>query len=172
MAIETNPTTGFLLKHLMRLPAANSLTLFRAAFGNAWLVQHSANRRRIGPIITRDSDVAADQTGETTLALFCVRRQPDVEMPFVSVGRVERNDVAIIDETVSKFHAFFKEIDGVMTVQDARSRNGTFVDDQAVAARGTGPPTPVKRGQSVRFGSASTVFLDAAGVFDLISKMR
>jgi hypothetical protein len=144
-------------------------------FGDAFLILHSGSHaKELGPMRTRDArqDENADDkiTGETQILVFALRRQTGSEHPFVSVGRVDGNDVAIVDETVSKFHAYFKEggPNGGVLVQDARSRNGTFVDDKPVAARGSGPPSPVARGQSVRFGSVSTVFLDAAGVFELL----
>jgi hypothetical protein len=103
------------------------------------------------------------------LLLFPVKRLPTSQFPFVSIGRLEGNDIALGDPTVSKFHAYLKADDnGAFTLlQDGRSQNGTFVDGQQVAQRHVGPPTMLVSGQNIRFGSVSLTYLDAASVMRL-----
>lgn len=105
----------------------------------------------------------------TELFVYPVRRRPQSELAFVSIGRLAGNDVAIRDDTISKFHAYVKpDASGMFTLlQDGRSRNGTFVDGTRVARRGEGDPVPLRTGQHVRFGSVSMSYLDAASVLQL-----
>jgi hypothetical protein len=92
--------------------------------------------------------------------LPCVRR-PESKNPFVCVGRLQGNDITINDPSVSKYHAFVREAQrDCFVIQDAKSTNGTWVDNVAVAARGEGQPLPLRSGQNVRFGSVATTFLD------------
>jgi hypothetical protein len=46
----------------------------------------------------------------------------------ITVGRASTNDVWVEDQTVSNAHASFQRDDGVWTVVDLGSRNGTFLD--------------------------------------------
>lgn len=91
---------------------------------------------------------------------------------FVSVGRTRRNDVVIPDVSLSKFHAFFVEEDGVYLLQDARSRNGTFIGAARVASQGEGPPVAVRSGARVRFGAVELTFLDAAALRALVRDLH
>ncbi len=90
---------------------------------------------------------------------------------FVSVGRTRRNDVVIPDVSLSKFHAFFIEQDGGYVIQDARSRNGTYVGSQRVNAQGEGPPMTLRSGVRVRFGAVDLSFLDVTGLRSLVSDL-
>lgn len=87
---------------------------------------------------------------------------------FVSVGRTRNNDVVISDVSLSKFHAFFVTEGGVMKLQDARSRNGTFVNGVPVSAQGKGPPTTLRSGARVRFGAVDTTYLDPSSFHTLL----
>jgi hypothetical protein len=104
------------------------------------------------------------------LRFFPVRRLPTSQFPFVSIGRLEGNDIALGDPTVSKFHAYLKADDdgAFVLLQDGRSQNGTFVDGSAVAQRHVAAPTLLVSGQNVRFGSVSLTYLDAASVMRLV----
>lgn len=104
--------------------------------------------------------------------LYPVRRRADSDLAFVSIGRLAGNDLAVRDDTVSKFHAYIKadpDAEGAFVLlQDGRSRNGTFVDGVRVARRGEGPPTVLRAGQHVRFGSVSMSFVDATALLQLV----
>lgn len=64
------------------------------------------------------------------------------------VGRNPTNDCRIADATVSSFHCELEFVDGVLTVTDLKSTNGTFVDGRQVAE------SVVAAGQTLRLGSA------------------
>jgi hypothetical protein len=100
--------------------------------------------------------------------VFRVKRAPRSRFDFVSVGRNEGNDVVLPDASVSRFHAFLRELpDGSVVVQDVRSANGTFVGGQPVPKQGEGAPLPVRSGEAIRFGDIHGVIVDAAGLVTL-----
>lgn len=115
-----------------------------------------------------DVIAARESIGEITL--FPIRRDPKSPFPFVSIGRLDGNDIALGDDTVSKFHAYVKadKHGNFVLIVDGRSQNGTFVDGEAVAQRGSdGAPTILHPGQVVRIGSVQLTYLDAASVWRL-----
>ena len=89
---------------------------------------------------------------------------------FYSVGQTRNNDVVIRDVTVSKFHAFFQDAeDGKgFVLLDARSTNGTFVNEARVPRQGLGTPVPVRSGDKVRFGGVELSFMTAADLCALV----
>jgi hypothetical protein len=143
-------------------------------YGRAFIVTHGKPPHPVlAPMRTRD-DISREHpaedevTGELRIVVFPVRQRPSSLHPFVSIGRIDGNDIALADETISKFHAFIIESpDGSFVLQDARSRNGTILENAPVPPRGTGAPVPLVSGQTIRFGGVSTTFLDAPGVLDL-----
>ena len=89
---------------------------------------------------------------------------------FYSVGQTRNNDVVVRDVTVSKFHAFFQDAeDGKgFVLLDARSTNGTFVNERRVPRQGMGAPVPVRSGDKVRFGAVELSFLTAEELCELV----
>ena len=79
----------------------------------------------------------------------------------MTVGRTSNNDIVVSDVSVSRFHAFMKQEDGVYSVQDMASTNGTTVNGANAPARGAGPPSPVKPGDTICFGQVQLTFTDA-----------
>ncbi len=75
----------------------------------------------------------------------------------VTVGRGEDNDVVLADPAVSRHHARFHSRQGTIVLTDLESRNGTFVNDVAIAEAILGP------GDRVRFGGATFVVDRPAG---------
>ncbi len=165
------PPEGLPVTLFAQRPGVRSAETLRRAHGDAFLVQHAQPRSApTGPMRTRDMHADDEHTGEVVFLIFAVRRQEASAHAFVSVGRIPGNDVILRDETVSKFHAFFREGPGLV-LQDGRSRNGTFVDDEPVPPRGAGPGVAVAAGRVLRFGSVSCVLLDAKGVSDLVTRL-
>lgn len=120
-----------------------------------------------GPMRTA-SDLGRARTLELETFVVPVVPQPGSQLPFVSIGRLEGNDIEIADISVSKFHAFVRVVDGVALLLDANSKNGTFVNDAPVATRRAGAPTALVSGDRVRFGSVTTSFVDAAALHTLV----
>ncbi|MBI4605186.1 MAG: FHA domain-containing protein [Planctomycetes bacterium] len=55
-----------------------------------------------------------------------------LEKDRTSIGRDERNDVAIHDDIVSSFHAAIVRVDGEHWLEDAGSKNGTFLNGERI----------------------------------------
>jgi hypothetical protein len=117
--------------------------------------------------------VREPDTGEITIGVFPLRKQLESTHPFISIGRTDDNDIAIHDETVSRFHAFvrYDHVRCRWLVQDARSKNGTTVDGAVVARRGDGDATELRPGSLVMFGSVSLHFADAGELYQLIKRV-
>jgi pSer/pThr/pTyr-binding forkhead associated (FHA) protein len=80
----------------------------------------------------------------------------------VNIGRADYNDIVLADESVSTAHAKLQRREGVWTLIDLGSTNGTFVDGEQVQGE-----VPIAPGATVRFGQISTMFEptdDALGV--------
>lgn len=166
------PPEGLPVALFAQRPGVRSVETLRRVCGNMFLVHHARPRSApTGPMRTRELHSEDEHTGEVLFLIFALRRQEASPHAFISVGRIPGNDVVLRDETVSKFHAFFRESAAGLELQDGRSRNGTFVDDQPVAARGAGPGVAVAAGRVIRFGSVSCVLLDAQGVSDLVTRL-
>jgi hypothetical protein len=93
----------------------------------------------------------------------------------ITVGRTRNSDIILPDESVSKFHAFFRDaaevtggVPGTLVLQDAGSRNGTMLDGKAVPNARQGAPVSVGPGALVRFGVVQLTFLDANGLKELV----
>jgi diguanylate cyclase (GGDEF)-like protein len=76
----------------------------------------------------------------------------------LSVGRDPFADLCIEEESVSRRHAFIEHINGVDTVQDLESTNGTWINDMRVLARNLAP------GDRLRFGSQIFTYLSASSL--------
>jgi pSer/pThr/pTyr-binding forkhead associated (FHA) protein len=85
-----------------------------------------------------------------------------IRVPVVNIGRADYNDIVLADESVSTAHAKLQRREGVWTLVDLGSTNGTFVDGEQVQGE-----VPLGPGATVRFGQISTMFEptdDALGV--------
>jgi len=69
------------------------------------------------------------------------------------IGRSRGSDIALEDESVSRFHADLEIVEGVLFITDLNSTNGVFVGDQRVRQR-----TPVPFGSVIRIGAVALRF--------------
>lgn len=74
----------------------------------------------------------------------------------VTVGRTDTNDVAIEDESVSRFHAWFAEGPQGWKLTDAESRNGTWAGALKLEPS---KAVVLQSGARVRFGAVEMQFL-------------
>jgi hypothetical protein len=108
--------------------------------------------------------------------VFPVRRTGRCPFPsMIAVGRAANNDVVLLDVSISKFHAYFKDApsgDGLAFVlQDAGSRNGTFLGEQKVPSVKDGPAVAVTSGARIRFGHVLMTFVHAAHLRDMAARV-
>ncbi len=158
---------------------ALSAAAFTERHGDAFLVHHGATADlrpppRAQPTLNEITSVKSVPPGvrdgaavprrpKSSFLVFEVRSTGRCPFPnMISVGRTRNNDIVIPDVSVSKFHAFFmRGKDGRLLLQDAGSRNGTYVGGALVAGR-EGQPTPVGSFSELRFGSVEMSFLMAS----------
>ncbi len=94
------------------------------------------------------------------------------QFSFISVGRTKNNDIVVPDVSVSKFHAFFKTSrKRQFSLQDASSKNGTFLDDKPVPPQGEAKPVPVASGARVRFGNVEFMFLSSMDFHGFVTRL-
>lgn len=70
----------------------------------------------------------------------------------ISVGRDPKCDLFLNNMTVSREHALIEEVDGLITVRDMNSLNGTWVDGQIVEH------APLYEGSILQIGTFSMKF--------------
>ena len=76
----------------------------------------------------------------------------------VTVGRDSRADILLDDSTVSRSHAVFIRANGVFTVVDSGSLNGTYVNRQRVER------AQLKNGDEIMIGKFRLVFFTKSAV--------
>jgi hypothetical protein len=97
------------------------------------------------------------------VGLLVVRRGTDVgarfplEKALTQVGRHPESDIFLDDITVSRRHAEFMSMDGVTTVRDVGSLNGTYVNRERIEE------TRLSSGDEVQIGKFKLVYLEATG---------
>jgi pSer/pThr/pTyr-binding forkhead associated (FHA) protein len=72
-----------------------------------------------------------------------------LELPLMVVGRSDRSDIQITQESVSRFHAEVAQHDGSFRVRDRQSKNGTYVNDAQVSESDLAEGDLLKVGRTV-----------------------
>ncbi len=159
--------------------AARSKEAFVAAFPHPFLLALSGLEAPQGPART----IRMEGGPELINAIMAERRRMKAEgkdkgpvvLPvrkvqttfpsMITVGRAKNNDIVVPDALVSKFHAFFRQIDdGEWGVADAGSANGTRLNDADLPPKGQ--PERVRSGDKIVFGGVSAFrFLDSGGLW-------
>ncbi len=104
---------------------------------------------------------AAADKGPTVLP---IRKVQTTFPSMITVGRARNNDIVVADALVSKFHAFFRQLeDGHWALADAGSANGTKIGDVELPPKGQ--PERVRDGDKVTFGVSAFRFVDATGLW-------
>ena len=94
---------------------------------------------------------------------------PDAKRLIVAplLGRARNSDVVVRHASVSKLHAHVRETDGVLSVTDVGSHNGTRVEGVALIAN---QPQVVSTGALVIFGRVPARIVRAAAAHDLLRR--
>lgn len=140
---------------------------FQAKHGNGFLLVTAPGV--VGPQGTSGTEMLLDEeddpnarTASLAVVVYPLRQRDRSTGHLVTLGRDPKHDVVIPDVSVSRFHAFAKPgPDGAFLLQDAGSSNGTTVNGASVLARGAGPPTPLKPGDTVKLGRMESTFTGA-----------
>jgi hypothetical protein len=145
--------------------------LLRRATGAEPLRTPSRPTRTLVTAVEDDDKNEARELSPAEYLVFPIRKtERSIIARFYSVGQTRNNDIVIRDVTVSKFHAFFQDAeDGEgLVLQDARSTNGTFVNEERVPQQGAGEPVRVSTGDVIRFGGVELSFLHASELCSLV----
>ena len=76
----------------------------------------------------------------------------------VTVGRDPKSDILLDDSTVSRAHAVFRRVNGVFSVIDAGSLNGTYVNRQRV------DQATLKNGDEIMISKFRLVFFTQSAI--------
>lgn len=68
---------------------------------------------------------------------------------WITLGRSANTDLVLRLATISKLHSIFQEVEGVWTLVDGGSTNGTFLENERLTA---GAPAVIRSGATVCFG--------------------
>jgi CheY-like chemotaxis protein len=123
-------------------------------------IQDAVRERLSGPASGR-----RDTSSGAAIAL-AVRGRINGAVDTISVGRALGVDVLIDHATISKHHASFLRAAGGLEVNDAGSRNGTWLSGRLLKPNGR--PSPVASGDTIRFGELEFTFLSSAAAWDVL----
>jgi sigma-B regulation protein RsbU (phosphoserine phosphatase) len=93
----------------------------------------------------------------TTSNSSVAKRQFSIDKDEITIGRDEKNDLHINDETVSRWHAKVTKKDGNYYIEDNKSRNGTLLNNQAVLQ-----PTQLPDQSEIQICEVTFIFSDGA----------
>lgn len=98
--------------------------------------------------------------------VYSLLKQTDTFPETILLGRASSNDVRIDDPSVSKLHARIRLDTNCFFVEDAGSRNGTFVQSQQTEGE-----SEVYPADNIRFGNRRYTVHKTARFCDLLSKL-
>lgn len=148
-----------------------SVESFELAFGRGFLVLSGLRLKRSGgsAITLEELDTTQPISSPTGgYSVFPILKRPGAPFDFVSVGRAPGNDIVLGDQSVSMFHAFFRETAEGFVLQDGNSKNGTCKNGREVPRRGAEQVALLAPGDRVEFGSVPLTFFRADGLLELI----
>jgi hypothetical protein len=104
-------------------------------------------------------------TSQPPPALIRLIRKVQRTFPnMITVGRTANNDVVIVDESISKFHAYFQPQGKTLTLADAGSTNGTWVDEEQLSPEGDA--VAVRAGSRIRFARIAFTAMESGAFWD------
>jgi hypothetical protein len=120
--------------------------------------------------VTRAISLMGSGKHRRSLALvhrvFPLEKGPTAASGPVVVGRTSENDVSIPEYSISKRHCVFEIKDGMMTVADCGSTNGTTLNGTPLE-RDT--PVPLCGGEQITMGRFTFTYETPAGFLEFVS---
>ena len=108
-----------------------------------------------------DSRVVLDAVAK--LEVFPLVKKPGASFPDrITIGRTQNNDIEIADHSVSRFHAYVRQVSGGWVVADAGSKNGSWLRGAALEPRRE-QPLPSKT--VLRIGEVDLTFFVATDLY-------
>ncbi len=168
---------GLRVEDLREDAAGLSADEFKNRYGDAFLLLSSAgfkqpkNASSTEVLLLDLEDEVAERTAGVSIRVLPIQAADRSLNHLITVGRAAKNDVAISDISVSRFHAFFKRSStACFQLHDAGSSNGTIVNGFSVCTKETGPPTELHSGDNLRFGQVDTTFLESDALRSFVEK--
>lgn len=97
------------------------------------------------------------------LELYPLTKKPGASFPDrITIGRTANNDIALVDSSVSRFHAYVRRDGSQWVVADAGSKNGSWLMGKALAPR---KERPLPSRSELRLGDVDLTFYVAADLF-------
>jgi pSer/pThr/pTyr-binding forkhead associated (FHA) protein len=166
-----------------QLALSSTRQAFVAAAPYAFIISDGTLARASGPQRTVPIDKvelgatqehpSSDRQARVFIALP-VRKSIETFPNMITVGRTANNDLVVPDVSISKFHAFFRDLGDSrgprFDLTDAGSKNGTWVSGAPLAPRGEA--APVRLRDRIRFGRIEFTVVDAGVCWDTIDRMR
>ena len=133
---------------------------------------HSADRTGI-PEETLDISGALAQSGasgpfdtDVELELFPLVKKPGASFADrITIGRTHNNDIAVIDHSVSRFHAYVRQSASGWVVADAGSKNGSRLRGAPLEPR---REQPLSSKSVLRLGEVDLTFYVAADLYEAL----
>jgi hypothetical protein len=158
------------------------LDAFTRRHGESFLLHHGPFDRLKQPMASQatmtleNGDTKSDRpfNPQADFLVFPVNKpQSDgTRADMVWLGRSDFNEVVVPDATISEVQAFIRKADdGGYFIQDAGSRNGTFVNDDQVPAQGMGSAVLLNSGARLRLGQVKLIFLNAEQLYVLLNRL-
>lgn len=97
-----------------------------------------------------DAPLLRLRTGPNAGKIYTLRKT-------LRVGRHPYNEISLGDQMVSRYHCWIKLEEGSIVIEDLKSGNGTFVNDERVWTQ-----RPLQTGDCVRIGATEFTFVQAA----------
>ncbi|MBW2270027.1 MAG: FHA domain-containing protein [Deltaproteobacteria bacterium] len=172
-----NPKVGSAqpLEAFFESAQCSDLAAFEAEHGSGFLIVTAASVDNAKSDNTQllladlDEQEVGGRTADLSVVVYALSASTAQAGHLVTVGRDPKHDLVIPDASVSRFHAYMKRVeDGTYAVQDMASTNGTTVNGVNAPARGAGPPSPVKPGDTIRFGQVQLTFTDARALREFV----
>jgi hypothetical protein len=120
--------------------------------------------------VTRVVSLKSSGKHRASLALvhrvFPLAKAPHAAAGPILVGRTSENDVSIPEYSISKRHCVFEVKDGMMTVADCGSTNGTTLNGAKLER---GATVPLCGGEQIAMGRFTFVFETPAGFLEFVS---
>jgi hypothetical protein len=98
--------------------------------------------------------------------VFALTKGPNAAAGPIVVGRVTENDVSIPEYSISKRHCAFEVKDGMMTVSDCGSTNGTKLNGTPLLRDAA---VPLCGGEQIQMGRFTFTYETPAGFLEFVS---
>ena len=140
---------------------------FARQHGHAWFVWKVGRPSEapiVQPTLTIGGRDAKPRSGDP-LAIPIVKGKASVFAMGITIGRTENNDVVLRHEEVSRFHAYVQDGGGTLSLVDADSKNGTWVNGLKLLPS---KPQPLPATAVVKFGQLQITYYDRAAFIDFL----